>query len=198
MNMDTLINGFLKNRNRIFWALFLLTGAFILLLGIRSILYLDLILAVILVMLGLHKLGEELNERFMEKAQKKMSDSMDYLTKWLQSNESLAKTLEEKNESRFFNSDRRRIEIDDKLETKYRGLVRKILELETKLNQAAMSFARGEEIRSGREKSKEAGTEQIRKEHEEMKRWIEMLDSRVNLLAKPRQKRGRKSGKKHL
>ena len=86
---------------------------------------------------------------------------MDYMAQWLDASHDYMKLIKNRHDNRVFHLDRKRalqdskIGIQDsKIEINHRDIVKKIIEIENRLNELTMSYARGQDIRSGRRKNR--------------------------------------------
>lgn len=138
-------------KNGIFWILFALMGALIAL----RVPFLEIVLGVIVIFLGLSKLGNDLQERKNQEGRESLQQTLQDIQKWLEREYRRLQRMEMRYENRFFQSDKKRIAMerkteknyrelvrttDRKIEKNYRELVKKMLQLENKMNEVSRAF----------------------------------------------------------
>jgi superfamily II RNA helicase len=138
--------------NRIFWGFFIFIGLVIVIGTLLKVAYLEILFGLIVIILGIQKLGEEIRSREVDENQKKMSRNMDYLTHWTNATYDYIKNMKQKHEYRLYHLDKKRAEMESKLDESYRDFARKLLELENRMNELAYTgvIAQRPEVRSGR------------------------------------------------
>ena len=138
--------------NRIFWAFFVFIGLVIVFGTLFKALYIEILLGLVVIIVGIHKLGEERSSNNIEETQTKLNRSVDYIAHWMNSMYDFSKNLKNKHEYRLYHLDKKRADMDKKIEDNYRDLVRKVVNLENRMNELAYVgvTAKRPEIRSGR------------------------------------------------
>ncbi len=138
--------------NRIFWAFFIFIGVVIILGTLAGVAYMELLLGLIIIILGIQKLGEEIHSSDIRKGQEKISRNMDYLTHWSNSTYDYIKNMKQRHEYRLYHLDKKRAEMEQRMESGYRDFAKKLFEMENKINELAYTgvIAQRPEIRSGR------------------------------------------------
>jgi chromosome segregation ATPase len=140
---NRLLELYLYQYNRLFWILFTIAGGvfiFTVIWGFVSLLYLDLILGVALVVIGIHRLGEEFSFRNIRKSQDEYVRALNELLQWAEKSYDYTRAFKDRHEKRIFNLDQKRAKLEDKLEDEFRSAVKKIIEMENKLNKAVRSL----------------------------------------------------------
>ena len=145
---------FTEHRGRIFWLFFIILGIFVIGGIFLNLFLIDILLGLVMIIIGIHRLETEHHKRIMEKEQGKINETINYMAQWLDANHDYVKNMRSKHDNRIFGLDRKRAELDKRIEMNHRDLVRKIIEIENKLNEITMTYTRGEKIRSGRDKKK--------------------------------------------
>jgi len=133
------LNGFslsyLKHQSKIFWVLFILLGILLISGSLGSVFYLDILLGFLVVIIGIEKLREEIYSHVNEREKKTVYESINYINNWMESTQDLTNLMKDKYNNRLFSLNNRQNELNRNLELKYRELVRKIIEVENKLNE---------------------------------------------------------------
>lgn len=118
----------------VFWLLFTIAGALVISSAALATPLLDLALGLVLVALGLHKLYEETHTQRREEDKRLLARHLGNINTWLSSSHAHSRRANTRNEYRISNLDKKRADLDKKIEKNYRELVRKIIELENELN----------------------------------------------------------------
>ena len=140
---------YLTHYNRIFWLLFAIAGAMFIftgIMGLTSLFYLDVILGVVIVVAGIHRLGEEFSHRNMRRSHDDAVRAINELLQWAEKSYDYTRAFKDRHEKRLFRLDQKRAEIEDKVEDQFRSAVKKVIELENKLNKAVRSLDREKEL----------------------------------------------------
>jgi hypothetical protein len=124
----------MTNWNRVFWAAFVILGAAVIVGYAARVLYLDVLFGLLVVGIGAAKLAEEIAHRRMHLRERMMHDSIKYLTRQVDSAASTAEHLRGSADSRFFRIDSRLRELGDNLDDKYEDSVKKVVQMENRLN----------------------------------------------------------------
>ncbi|MBL7160927.1 MAG: hypothetical protein ISS93_03715 [Candidatus Aenigmarchaeota archaeon] len=143
----------------VFWILFALTGALLLLQSP----WVEILLGVIVIFIGIHRLAWELERNRTGKEKESVQEALSEIMECLREEWEHVKEVESRYENRFFQMDKRRADLeervatlqketDNKIENNYRELVRRILELDNKMNDVARAFLT-KPPRSGRKKA---------------------------------------------
>ena len=150
---------YLRHQSKIFWALFIALGLFII-FGALGIFILDIVLGFIMVIIGIEKLRDELYSYKNEKEKQTVFESINYINNWMSSNTELTNLLKDKYDTRFLKIDTKHTELNKEVETRYREIVRKLVDMENKLREvdramrilAERELSRGEvhTLRTGR------------------------------------------------
>jgi len=148
-----------EHRGKIFWLFFIIIGIFVIGGIFINLFFIDILLGLILIVIGVQRLDEEYHKKSLESERRKTKETMDYMAQWLDASHDYIKLVKNRHEHRIFNLDKKRADLDSKIdiqdnriEMNHRDIVRKIIEIENRLNELTMSYTRGQEIRSGRKK----------------------------------------------
>ena len=145
-------------RDTIFWGFFALMGLFLIL----QLPFIEVFLGIIIIILGITKLGKDLENRHETERDTTLTNTLDEIRQWLEREHRQLKRVETKYENRFFQSNRKQIEairtmntkyrdLDKRLERQGRELVRKLLKIDNKLADVSRAFLTSRP-RSGRGK----------------------------------------------
>jgi hypothetical protein len=133
-NFRRLIDGYVKHYNKAFWLIFAAAGSSYIAsvsLGIQG---LDLALGLIITAAGIHRLGAELAYRRLRASHQDAVRAVNELLQWAEKSYDYTRAFKERHERRLFRQDQRRGELENKLEEQFRSAVKKIIDLENKLN----------------------------------------------------------------
>jgi hypothetical protein len=130
------------HRNKIFWLLFVILGATLISGMITSVFYIDVLLGLLLVIIGLYKFGEEFITDNIRKDQQRFSEDIENVMEWLTHSYEFTKRLKDTHESRIHHLDSKRAEMNNRIDKNYREMVRKIIEVENKLNKTSKEVER--------------------------------------------------------
>ena len=137
--MDT----YLCHYSKLFWPLFALAGAMFIAtvsLGLVNLFYLDVILGVALVVVGVHMLGEEFSHRSIRKSHDDSVRAINELLQWAEKSYDYTRAFKDRHERRIYRLDHKRAEHEKRVEGQFRSAVKKVIELENKLNKAVRSL----------------------------------------------------------
>ena len=140
---------YLAHYNKLFWLLFAAAGALFIftgLLGLTSTFYLDIILGVVIVVAGIHRLGEEFSHRSMRRAHDDSVRAINELLQWAEKSYDYTRSFKDRHEKRLFHLDQRRTQLEEKVEEQFRAAVKKIIEMENKLNKTVKSLDHEKEL----------------------------------------------------
>jgi len=143
---------YLTHYNKLFWLLFAAAGALFILtgfLGLTSLFYIDLILGVVIVVAGIHRLGEEFSHRGMRRAHDDAVRAINELLQWAEKSYDYTRAFKDRHEKRLFHLDQKRNDLENKVEDQFRSAVKKIIEMENKLNKAVKSLDHEKELITG-------------------------------------------------
>ncbi len=148
--IDNILDFLDRQKTRIFWILFIIMGIFLIGGILVNVIIIDILLGLIIIVIGVQKLDGEWHKKRMENEQGKIKETLGYMAEWVNASHGYMKKIRNSSENRIFRLDNERVDLDKKMEKSYRELVRKICELENKMNEITMSYTRGKTIRSGR------------------------------------------------
>lgn len=127
--------------NKFFWILFIMMGVILIIgaaLGVLTLV--EVLIAFIVIAIGAEKLGEEISDKRLQEEQGKINRDLLFISRWLEDNNVFTRQLKDRHESRLFNLDNKRAEIEKRQELGYRELARKILELENRMNEVSRAL----------------------------------------------------------
>ena len=159
-----------------FWLLFVIAGGFIITGSFIRLIFLDILLGLILIAIGVLKLSEDLARRNLGRRHSNISESIDYLADQLGTSTNLTRALRERHDHRFLHLDRKRAEIERGMDRNYRELAKKIIEVENRLNEIGGALAH--EIRE----VEKTGNSNSRKLEEKIKTGKESHKSNISEL----------------
>lgn len=131
---NRLITLYLKHYNKIFWIIFALAGAMFITAIFLGYFFLDLVLGLVLVVAGVHRIGEEFFNRSMRKSQDESVRTINELLQWAQKSYDYTRDFKDRHEKRLHRLDTKRANLENKTEEQFRDAVKKIIEVENKLN----------------------------------------------------------------
>jgi hypothetical protein len=140
---NRLLGVYLTHYNRAFWMLFAIAGAMFVFTGITgltSFFYLDVILGVVIVFAGIHRLGEEFSHRSMRSSHDDAVRAINELLQWAEKSYDYTRAFKDRHEKRIYRLDQKRTEHESKVEDQFRSAVKKVIELENKLNKTVRSL----------------------------------------------------------
>lgn len=120
--------------NQVFWGLFIIAAAIMVVGFFANVIYVDIMLGLIVVGMGLSMIAFEITSRKLRKDQYRISEALDFVAQWLENSHNYNKAMHRKSDIRFHNYDKKHADIETKIEDNYRSLARKIIEVENKLN----------------------------------------------------------------
>jgi hypothetical protein len=132
-----------RHYSKLFWPLFALAGAtfiFTIYLGMASLFYLEIILGVALVVVGIHMLGEEFAHGSVRRAQDDSIRAINELLQWAEKSYDYTRAFKDRHERRIHRLDHKRTELEGKVEQQFRSAVRKIIDMENKLSKTVRSL----------------------------------------------------------
>ena len=133
---------FITHYNKVFWGFFLAAVAIMLAAVLGSLPVLDVLLALILIVIALHKVEEDTLHNDLNNEKADININMRRMNHLLGNHYLFTRNLRDTHEFRLHNLDIRRVELDAKIEQKYREIVRKIIEVENELNKMYKTMKR--------------------------------------------------------
>ncbi|RLJ08270.1 MAG: hypothetical protein DRP12_00910 [Candidatus Aenigmatarchaeota archaeon] len=130
--MNRFLETFEQHAGKVFWTVFALAGLLVILASNGNWMVLYTALGFSFIALGLHRLGEEIAKRRINRDFDRLLLAVDQR---VSEAEDLHDKLRVQQNYRFFHLDRKRAGIEQRLEYELRLLTAKILELENRLNQ---------------------------------------------------------------
>lgn len=156
-----------------FWLLFVIAGGFVIAGSFIRLIFLDILLGLILIAIGVLKLNEDITRKGLRRRHNNINESIDYLTNQIGTSTNMTRMLRERHDHRFLHLDKKRAEIEDKIEDNYRDLAKKIIHVENKLNEIGRALT--QEIRD----TEKTDTSSFRKLEEKIKTIKESQKSDV-------------------
>lgn len=136
--------------NSVFWLFFIALGILAIFGVIFNVFLIDILLGLIVILIGIQKLVEEHHKKELEGKQNSANDALQHISQWLNASHEFMSTMKKTHEGKLSELEKKKADVDEKIENNYRDLVKKIIELENKFNELTMRYARGEKLRSGR------------------------------------------------
>ncbi|MCK4714210.1 MAG: hypothetical protein KAT35_01440 [Candidatus Aenigmarchaeota archaeon] len=136
-DFNKLTEGYVRHYNRLFWLFFVIAGALFVssvFLGVLSELYIEIVLGFLLVVVGIHRTGEEFLNRRVREAQDASIRTINELLQWAEKSYDYTRAFKERHEKRLFHLDERRADLESKLDEQFRLAVKKIIDLENRMN----------------------------------------------------------------
>jgi len=134
------INWYEVNWDHVFWIMFIITSIIAALTFFLGIVSSDILLGLIIIVIGIERIGVEIAHKKMLEKQSELSENLFYVSKGLEENFNVASDTKQKTNFRIHQLDKKRIEMERDLNLKYRDAVRKIIELENKINNLSKSL----------------------------------------------------------
>lgn len=144
--LNRVIEAYTRHYNKLFWLFFVIASAifiYSIILTTLSFGYLDMAIGVILVVIGIHRIGEEFSMRRMKDTQNDTARYVNELLQWAEKSYDYTRAFKEKHEKRLFHLDKRRIALEEQSEEQFRAAVKKVIELENKLSRLTRAIEQG-------------------------------------------------------
>ncbi len=125
---------FITHYNKVFWGLFLVAVVIMMTSIFGSLPLLDVLLALVLIVIALHKVEEDILHGRLKTEKTDMNVNLRRMNHLLGNHYHFTRSLRDVHEFRLHNMDIRRAELDARVEQKYREIVRKIINIENELN----------------------------------------------------------------
>jgi hypothetical protein len=135
--VNRVITEYMNHYNKLFWLFFAIAGAIFILsttIGWITLAYLDLALGMIIIAAGVHRIGDEFFKRRIIKAQTEQVRSINELLQWAEKSYDYTRAFKDRHEKRLHRLDVKRALHEDKTEEQFRDAVRKIIQMENRLN----------------------------------------------------------------
>jgi hypothetical protein len=162
----------MKQWNRAFWILFIITAALVVAAMIVRILYLDIMLGFLVVSIGIIKLSEEFSSREITHSHDDIRDNIRYLSHQVDASHLFSRRVKEKHEHRFLKLDNKRNDIDEKIENNYDSLAKKIIQNENRLNDVTKAVVVVAKSNENFTKSFAKDAQNIRNAHKEIQNSV--------------------------
>ena len=149
------MSNFVSQWDKVFWALYIIIGAIIVIGTIGNLFVFDILLGVAVIIIGSQKLAEDFRSIKLNYEQARINENINNISHWINSSHNYTKNLKSRHEYRFYHMDKKRIESEKKLEEMEKDIetiAKKVISLENKLNEIIRVFLSKEVVRSGRGK----------------------------------------------
>jgi hypothetical protein len=120
--------------DKVFWLMFVILEAAIVIGNAWNYTPMGVILGFLVLAVGFARFGDYMVHKEREAAMKKHNSAIERMKSWLNNQYQLTQGIKELHEYRLHNMEKRKIDLDEKIESNYRELARKIMEIETRLN----------------------------------------------------------------
>jgi hypothetical protein len=126
--------------NRLFWAVFIIVAALVIAGALLNIMMLEIVLALLIIAAGLHKLEVEYMRRSVEEEQKRLDSFIGEIRHSAHNASLSVHDTQKASEYRIHKLDTKRADLETKIEQNYRELVKKIFDLENNMNVIAKAI----------------------------------------------------------
>ncbi len=138
-HINRVITEYMNHYNKLFWLFFAVAGGIFILsttIGWITLAYLDLALGLIIIAAGVHRIGDEFFKRRIINAQMEQVRSINELLQWAEKSYDYTRAFKDRHEKRLHRLDVKRALHEDKTEEQFRDAVKKIIQMENRLNKA--------------------------------------------------------------
>ena len=97
-----------EHRNKVFWFFFTILGIFVIGGFLSNLYFIDILLGLVMIVIGVQRLEEEHNKREMRKEHNKVNDTLKYITQWLDASHDYISEMKNNHELRMFNLNRKK------------------------------------------------------------------------------------------
>jgi len=143
----------MEDVDKIFWILFVIIGAAVIVSSSVNVIFVDILLGLIIIILGIHKLAQEKESKKMFRISKDAQKKLTHIIDWLEQSHKYAKNINAKAEYRFDKIHKKHQKLDDDIENKFNMVAKRVFELENLLKDISRVLIDSEKVRSGRKKS---------------------------------------------
>ncbi|MBL7206014.1 MAG: hypothetical protein ISS36_00275 [Candidatus Aenigmarchaeota archaeon] len=131
--------------NNIFWAVFILILISLIATVLTGFLYVYMFFGLFTIIVGIQMLSLEFQERRIKNRQEELRVAINRVIRWVNQN-----YRQEKPKDRVSELTEKKKELLNEVENRNRLIIKKMLELENKLNEVSKAFASKETVRSGK------------------------------------------------
>jgi len=138
------IEWYVRHYNKLFWLFFVAAGALFVAasaLGMLNQWYAEILLGLLLVVVGIHRIGEEFFNRKLRESQDTSVRTINELLQWAEKSYDYTRAFKERHEKRLFHLDQRRADLENRLDEQFRSAVKKIIDLENRMNRELRALA---------------------------------------------------------
>ena len=139
-SFNRFVNWYLRHMNKLFWIAFFLAAAVFIYSIFFGYVFLDLVLGLVIIFAGIRWLGQELLNRRIRRVQDDSIRTINELLQWAQKSYDYTRFFKDRHEKRLHNLDVKRARLEEKTEDQFRDAVKKVIQLENKLNKAVKAM----------------------------------------------------------
>jgi DNA-binding transcriptional ArsR family regulator len=130
-----------RKLNFAFWAFYVLTAAVLISGLIANAILAAILLSLLVITAGFHGLLEEFASRENKKAFRRIDESIQQVSDWVQRSYFFSKDIKERFDLRFHSLDTKRSQLEQKVEKNSKDLKKRVIEMENKFNSLKRSIA---------------------------------------------------------
>lgn len=120
--------------DKIFWVLFVMLEAAIVIGNVWNYTPMGAIIGFLVLAIGFARFGDYMVHKEREEAMKKHNSAIEKMKAWLNNQYQLTQGIKELHDYRLHNMEKRKIDLDEKIEKNYRELAGKIMDIENRVN----------------------------------------------------------------
>lgn len=143
----------MKQLDQLFWLLFIVMGIGVVTSTFFESLFIDIVLGIVIITLGINKLAIESSQRKITLSQGTVLRQISQIFDWLEQNHKHSKNLRDKTDFRFDKIHKKHSDIDEAVEDKFNQLSKNMFQIENKLKEISRALVDTGPVRSGRRKS---------------------------------------------
>lgn len=135
--MEDFLEWYTFHYNKFFWLIFLAAGmTFIagIFWPISAIFYFQVLVGAIIIIAGVHRIGEELNSRSLRRVQARLDRDIDEIIQWMTKSYDYTVTFKNRHENRIHSLDKKRADLEKRFDSHTEGVAKKMIEVENKVN----------------------------------------------------------------
>jgi hypothetical protein len=120
--------------DKIFWVLFVILEAAVVIGNAWNYTPMGVIIGFLVLAIGFARFGDYMVHKEREEAMKKHNSAIERMKVWLTNQYQLTQGIKELHDYRLHNMEKRKIDMDEKIEKNYRELAGKIMDIENRVN----------------------------------------------------------------
>lgn len=120
--------------DKIFWVLFVILEAAIVIGNAWNYTPMGVLIGFLVLAIGFARFGDYMVHKEREEAMKKHNGAIERMKTWLNNQYQLTQGIKELHDYRLHNMEKRKIDLDEKIEKNYRELAGKIMDIENRVN----------------------------------------------------------------